>query len=103
MKRLNPHPLHDGQIQPAPEPYQVDPLSEAVHSRGGTRVPPQVRALPTGATTRSFPAWRWGRSIDPPSNSGAPVIMSPSDLEPGRVPESPPRGSIGELRRRLKP
>jgi hypothetical protein len=98
--RRNAHPLHPAEILPAPEPYQVDPLSEAVHSRGGTRVPPNVRALPTGTTTRSFPSWRWGRSVEPPRSTSTPQIFSPSDLEPGRTREDSTR-SIADVVKRL--
>jgi len=79
----NPHPLPDALIRPADEPYQVDELSRRVHTRDGRRTPPYVRALPTGSTTRSFPAWCWGRRVDAPTSTSTPQIFSPSDLEPG--------------------
>jgi hypothetical protein len=91
--RINPHPLRDGQIQPGPEPlYEVDPRS----------VRSNERALPSARAMRQHPRWRWGRHGDPPSNSGAPQIFSPSDLEPGRREPSPTHGTIDEVRRRLK-
>jgi hypothetical protein len=102
MNRRDPHPLHPGLIQAGPEPVQVDPLSEAVHSRGGTRVPPEVRALPTAATTRGHPRWRWGRSVDAPSRTSTPVIFSPSDLEAGGRGEDEHLPSIADVARRLK-
>jgi hypothetical protein len=100
--RINPHPLRDAEIMPAPEPYQVDPLSEAVHTRGGTRVPLEVRALPTARTTRGHPRWRWGPREEAPRSTSTPLIMSPSDLEAGRRRESSAYGTIDELRARLK-
>jgi hypothetical protein len=96
------HPLRDAEITPAPEPVQVDPFSEAFHTRGGTRVPPSVRALPTMRTTRGDSRWTWGRAVDRPTNSGAPLVLSPSDLE--RKPAAEERanlGSMDELRQRL--
>jgi hypothetical protein len=101
--KYDPHPLRDAEITPAPEPYQVDPLSERVHSRGGTRVPPHVRALPTAATTRGHPAWRWGRRVDGPRSATAPVIFSPSDLAPGGGQDDLHRPSIADVVRRLRP
>jgi hypothetical protein len=101
--KYDPHPLHEGLIRPADEPYQVDPLSEAVHSRGGTRVPPQVRALPTMATTRGHPGWKWGRPVDGPSSTSAPLIFGPSALEPGRgQADAPPSPSIADVVKRYK-
>jgi hypothetical protein len=99
--KYDPHPLHPAQIQPAPEPYQVDPLSRRVHERDGTRV--HGRALPTAETTHHHPRWRWGKPVDRPSTSGAPVIMSPSDLEPQRTPDPSVHGDIQDVVRRLKP
>jgi hypothetical protein len=93
----------DGLIPPDPEPYQVDPLSERVHSRGGTRVPPHVRALPTGRTTTDRREWRWGKPADAPSNSGAPQIWSPTDLEPGQARDASSHASIADVVRRLRP
>ncbi len=101
MNRRDPHPLHPGQIQPAPEPYQVDELSRRVHERDGRRV--HDRALPTMATTRGDSRWRWSRTADPPSSSGAPVIFSPTDLEPGHTTESSSRPSLTDYVRRLRP
>jgi hypothetical protein len=101
--KYDPHPLRDAEITPGPEPYQVDPLSEAVHSRGGTRVPPQVRALPTMATTRGHPRWKWGRPVDGPSSTSAPLIFSPSDLAPGGGQADAPTPSIADVVRRLRP
>jgi hypothetical protein len=100
--KFDPHPLHPGQIQPADEPFQVDPLSEAVHSRGGTRIPPQVRALPTAATTRGHPAWRWGRSVDRPTSTSTPQIFSPSDLLPGPGQDDSHTPSIRDVIERMK-
>jgi hypothetical protein len=77
--RINLHPLHGGQIQPAPAPYPVDDLTERIYRREGVR--PGERALPTATTTNGHPAWKWGRAVDQPSNSGAPVIFSPSMLQ----------------------
>jgi hypothetical protein len=99
--RINPHPLTPAQIEPAPAPYPVDALTEPFYRREGVR--PGERALPTVATTRGHRAWKWGRAVDRPSSASAPVIFSPSDLEPGRTPESPTYGTLDELRRRLKP
>jgi hypothetical protein len=95
----DPHPLHDALIQPAPEPFQVDPMSRRVHERDGVRV--HGRALPTMATTRGDSRWKWGKPADAPKNSNAPVIFSPSDLEPQRPRESSAYGSWDELVRRL--
>ena len=92
--RINVRPLTDAQIVPAPEPMQLDPLSERVHTRGGTRV--DGRALPTMATTRSHPRWRWGRPVDPPRSPATPTIMSPSELEPQRPRESSAWTSVTE-------
>lgn len=99
--RIDPHPLRDAQVQPGPEVTQVDPMSIRVHERDGTRV--HGRALPTAATTKGHPSWKWGRSVDRPSTSGAPVIFAPSDLEPQRTSEAPDRPSIRDVMRRLKP
>jgi hypothetical protein len=91
----NPHPLRDAQIQPA-DPVVVSPYSERGH-----RV--DERALPTAATTRGDSRWSWGRRpVDAPSNSGAPQIFSPSDLEPGRTRESSSYGSFDEFVARLR-
>lgn len=79
--KYDPHPLRDAEITPAPEVYQVDELSWRVHERDGRRV--HGRALPTATTTRGVPAWRWGRAVDRPRTTTAPVIFSPSDLAPG--------------------
>jgi hypothetical protein len=92
--RIDPHPLRDGQIQPGPEPsYEVDPRS----------VRSNERALPSARAMRQHPSWRWGRRVDRPSNSGAPTIMSPSALEPGRGRDDEHTPSIDDVRRRLKP
>jgi hypothetical protein len=100
--KYDPYPLRDAEITPAPEPYQVDPLSERVHSRGGTRVPPHVRALPTGRTTAGRREWRWGKLVDGPRTTSTPVIMGPTALEPGRGGEDPPTPSIADVVRRLR-
>jgi len=77
----NPHPLPAALIRPA------DPVLVSPYSKRGHRV--DERALPTAATTRGDSRWSWGRRpVDVPSNSGAPVIFSPSDLEPGRTRQS---------------
>jgi hypothetical protein len=96
----DPHPLHNTMITPAPEPYQVDPMSRRVYERDGVRS--HDTALPTAATTRGHPRWKWGKT-DPPSNSGAPLIVSPSDLEPQRTPDPSVHGDIQDVVRRLKP
>lgn len=99
MTRYDPHPLSSPLIRPADEPLRVD-LTE--HTQEVLRKRSE-RALPTMRTTTGRREWRWGRSVDPPSSTSAPLIMSPSDLEPQRTPEPPAHGSIEEVRRRLKP
>lgn len=101
MTRRDPHPLRDAQIQPAPEPTPVDPLTEAVYTRGGTRV--TDRALPTAATARSRPAFRF-RPTDPPRTTSTPVTFSPTMLEPGGgSTETSTAPSIADVVKRLKP
>jgi hypothetical protein len=99
MTRRDPHPLRDAQIQPAPEPYRVDVTehTQEVLRRRAQQVHPTMR------TTAGRPEWRWGKPVDAPSNSGAPLIMSPSDLEPQKGPDPSTHGSIDDVRRRLKP
>jgi hypothetical protein len=99
MTRLNPYPLRDGQIAPAPGAYPVDDLTERVYRRDGVR--PGERALPTAKTAQGHPAWRWGRPTDGPSSSSGARIFSPSDLE--RAPAEPPTSpSIADVVARLK-
>jgi hypothetical protein len=88
----NAHPLHDALIRPADQLYQVDPRFRRE----------SVRALPTAATTRQRPEWRWRPTAPPSSTSGSPRIFSPSDLEPGRTREVSRLGSIADVARRLK-
>ena len=97
----DPHPLTPAQIEPGPTTYPVDAATEGLYRRHGVR--PGERALPTAATTHHHPRWRWGRSVDAASTSGAPLIMSPSDLERHSRQEAPTRPSIDDVRRRLKP
>jgi hypothetical protein len=78
--KLNAHPLTAAEIAPAPELYRVD-VSE--HTREILRKRSE-RALPTMRTTRGDSRWTWGRPTEGPSNSGAPKIFSPSDLEQRR-------------------
>jgi hypothetical protein len=72
VTRRDPHPLHPAEITPAPEPYQVDELSERVHERDGRRV--HGPAPPTTATTRGHLRWKWGYPVD---GLSAPQIFSP--------------------------
>jgi hypothetical protein len=97
--RINPHPLHPSLIRPADEVLRID-LTE--HTQDVLRRRAQ-QVHPTMRTTAGRPEWRVGRSVDPPSNSSAPVIFSPTDLEPGRTREASTRPSIDDVRRRLKP
>jgi hypothetical protein len=92
--RINPRPLTPAQIEPTPAPYPVDALTERIYRRQGVR--PGERALPTATTTKGHPAWKWGRAVDPPSNSGAPVIFSPSMLE--KAPAEQPADGPADLR-----
>jgi hypothetical protein len=52
-------------------------------------------------TMQSFPRLRFGRSVDPPGNSNAPVIFSPSDLE-RKATEPPDPPSIRDVVNRLQ-
>jgi len=96
--KIDPHPLRTTMTQPGDELYRVD-VSEQTQERLRVR---SQRAFPTARTTRGDSRWTWGRSVDWPSNSGAPVIFSPSDLEAGRPEEHPSYRSIDDVRRRLK-
>lgn len=93
----DPHPLHPSLIRPADEVLRIDLTehTQEVLRRRGQQVHPTMR------TTTGRPEWRVGRSVDPPSNSGAPVIFSPSDLERKET-EPPDRPSIDDVRRRLQ-
>lgn len=95
------HPLRDALITPAPTVYPVDDVTDRLYRRDGVRR--GERAFPTMGTTRGDPRWRWGRPADRPSSSGAPLLMSPSDLEKDRTPESTSRPSIADVVRRLRP
>lgn len=94
----NPFPLRTPMIPPADELYRVD-VSEQTQERLRLR---SQRVSPTMATTRGHPRWKWGRAVDRPSNSGAPKIMSPSDLLPGRGQADAPMPSIADVVARLK-
>ena len=100
MTRPDAHPLPNALITPAPEPVQVDPASRQFHDHLGAH--PHDRALPTGRAAEAHPRWKWGRRADRPTDSGPPLIMSPSDLQPGatRAEAMPP--SIADVVRRLK-
>lgn len=98
--RINPFPLHPSQIRPADPVYRLDllPETQEILARRAEQTHPTMR------TTRGDSRWTWGRRVDRPSNSGAPVIMSPSDLEPQRTPEAAPEWpSIRDVGRRLRP
>jgi hypothetical protein len=94
----DPHPLHPSLIRPADELYRVD-VSERTQEVLQRRA---QQTHPTMSTTTGHPAWRWGRSVDRPSSTSAPVIFSPSDLEPGRTREASRLGSIADVVARLK-
>jgi hypothetical protein len=93
------HPLHPALITPGGAVYAVDPLTEAVYRRSQQD---RERTLPTGRVASQHPAWRWGRPVDAPRTTSAPVIFSPSDLEPGRTRESAAYGSFEELVARFR-
>jgi hypothetical protein len=99
--KFDPHPLRDAEITPGPEPYPLDRYAEAFATRGGTRVPPSVRALPTMRTTRGDTRWTWGRRVDRPTSTNAPQIFAPSDLERKPVEQPSKYGTLDELLRRL--
>jgi hypothetical protein len=91
------HPLHPSMIRPGDPVYRVDVTerTQEVLRRRAEQTHPTMR------TNRGRPEWRVGRSVDPPSNSGAPVIFSPSDLE--RAPaEQPAPASIRDVVARLE-
>lgn len=95
--KITPYPLHTTMIQPGDELYRVD-VTDQTQERLRSR---SQRAFPTARTTRGDSRWTWGRSVDRPSSTTAPVIMSPSDLEAGR-PEEPSHRSIADVAARLK-
>lgn len=87
----DPVPLPSALIQPADQPYAIDPRFRR----------DSVRALPTASTTRQHPAWRWRPTSPPSSGSGSPRIFSPSDLERNQE-SSVDRPSIHDVIARLK-
>jgi hypothetical protein len=96
----DPHPLHPSLIKPADELYRID-LTEHTQETLRRRA---EQTHPTMSTTRGRREWRWGRRVDRPSSTNAPLIMSPSDLERAPTAEPPSKyGSLDELLRRLKP
>jgi hypothetical protein len=98
MNRPDPHPLHPSLIRNADPVYRVDVTehTQEVLRRRAQQVHPTMR------TTRGRPEWRWGRTVDAPRNSGAPVTFSPSELEPGRTAEAPSHPSLTDYVRRLR-
>jgi hypothetical protein len=58
--------------------------------------------LPTARTTVGRREWRWGKPVDPPSNSGPPLIMGPSALEPDRRGDDEHTPSIRDVIERMK-
>jgi hypothetical protein len=100
-RHRDPHPLSDALIQPAPQAVQLDPASRRIHERLGEH--PHDRALPSGRAAEAHPRWKWGRRADRPTDSGPPLIMSPTDLLPGGGQADAPRPSIDDVRRRLRP
>lgn len=99
-RRLSANPLHPSLIRPADPVYRVDVTehTQEVLRRRAEQVHPTMR------TTHGRPEWRWGRSVDPPSNSGAPQIFSPTDLLPkgGGQKADAPTPSIADVVARLK-
>jgi hypothetical protein len=94
------NPLHPSQISNGPPVYNLDlhPETQRVLARRA------VQTHPTAATTKGHPAWKWGRSVDRPSTSGAPQIFSPRMLEPQPTPEAAPEWpSLPGVGRRLRP
>jgi hypothetical protein len=95
--------------------YSVDPLHPSQISNGDPvyhlNLHPETQRIlerraeqthPTLATTQGRPEWRFGKSVDRPTTSGAPKIFSPSDLERKPVAEERSNlGSMDELLRRL--
>jgi hypothetical protein len=92
------HPLHPSMIRPGDPVYRVD-LTE--HTQEVLRRRAQ-QVHPTMRTTAGRREWRWGRAVDRPSNSSAPVIFSPSMLEKAPA-EQPAPASIADVVRRLRP
>jgi hypothetical protein len=91
MTRRDPHPLRPAQIVPAPEPTLLGPRDPAKITD---------RALPTGATARSVPAFRF-RPTDPPRTTSTPVTFSPTMLEPGGGMPEASTPSIADVVKRL--
>jgi hypothetical protein len=98
MNRRDPSPLHPGLIRPADPLYRVDLAPETQETLGRRA----QQTHPTAATTRGVPAWRWGRAVDPPRTTSAPVIFSPSDLEPGRGQDDSHTPTIRDVIERMK-
>ena len=75
--KYNPFPLHPSQISNGDPVYHLDlhPETQRILERRAEQV------HPTAKTTQGHPAWKWGRSVDRPSSTSAPVIFSPTMLE----------------------
>jgi hypothetical protein len=97
--KVDPHPLRTPMIRPADEVLRIDltePTQEVLRRQS-------QRVFPTVKTTQGHRAWKWGRPADGPSNSGAPLIFSPSDLLRERGQADAPSPSIDDVIRRLRP
>jgi hypothetical protein len=98
MNRRDQNPLQPSQIRPADEVLRIDLTP---HTQDVLRARSR-QAHPTAATTRGRPEWRWGRAVDGPRTTSAPLIFGPSDLEPGRGQADAPTPSIADVVKRLK-